>query len=144
MLGATGHDPVAAGSTASALTARTVLIMADTPRHIGIVVDVLGHGTISVDGCDLTHAVQGISLDVRSGTPTRVLLDLKPGAVTVDGMAVTEQAVPADMLEQLGRLLAAVDPVTLERRALEVEDLSGDAPVTRAILQVLGEMIRGG
>lgn len=117
--------------------------MPDAPKHIGIVVDALGHGTVAVDGCDLTHAVQGISLDVRAGQITRVLLELAPSAVTVDGMAVVEQAVPADMLEQLGRLLAAVDPATLERRALAVEDLTGDAPVTRAILTVLGEMIRG-
>ena len=117
--------------------------MADTPKHIGIVVDVLGHGTVAVDGCDLTYAVKGMSLDVQAGTPTRVLLELTPSAVTVDGMAVVEQAVPADMLEQLCRLLAAIDPVTLEQRALAVEDLTGDAPVTRAILAVLGEMIRG-
>ena len=125
------------------VAARTVTLMPDAPKHIGIVVDALGHGTVAVDGCDLTHAVQGISLDVRAGQITRVLLELSPSAVTVDGMAVVEQAVPADMLEQLGRLLAAVDPVTLEQRALAVEDLTGDAPVTRAILTVLGEMIRG-
>ena len=53
------------------MIARTVALMPDAPRHIGIVVDALGHGTVAVDGCDLTHAVQGISLDVRgrAGNP---------------------------------------------------------------------------
>ena len=117
-------------------------LMADTPRHIGIVVDVLGYGDVTLDGVDI-DAVQAVSVDIRPGQPTRVLLEMKPAAVTFDGMTVVEQAVPADMLEQLCRLLAAIDPVTLEQRALAVEDLTGDAPVTRSILRELALMIRG-
>lgn len=118
-------------------------VVANLPRHVGVIVDVLGLGTVAVDGVDLSHAVRAVAVDIRVGEPTRVVLELTPGAVTVDAVAVVEQAVPADMIEQLARILAAVDPVTLERRALEVEDLTGDAPVTRATLLVLDAMIRG-
>ena len=127
------------------MIARTVTRMADAPdfpRHIGVVVDVLGYGDVTLDGVDL-DAVQAVSVDIRPGQPTRVLLEMKPAAVTFDGMAVVEQTVSVDMLEQLCRLLAAVDPVTLEQRALAVEDLTGDAPVTRSILRELALMIRG-
>lgn len=121
------------------------------PRPIATLrarVDALGHGTLSVNGEDLTDVTYGLDLSSRASEPTKAAIHLRAGAeIDFEGDAevtIVQHYAEADPKEIAG-WIARVDPKALEEAALNRADLRGDQRhgLTSAILTQLVEWASG-
>lgn len=111
-------------------------------------VDAIGHGTVDVNGEDLTTVTAGVDISSRGGEVTQAVIHLLPGAeIDFDGEAQVTvvqsyaEADPAAISEWISR----VDPKALEEAALNRLDLRNDQAhgLTQALLTQLTEWARG-
>ncbi|MFE7111762.1 hypothetical protein ACFU98_29460 [Streptomyces sp. NPDC057575] len=119
--------------------------MANEPRRVQITADG-GMASITVDGSDISKAVQGYTLEHRAGQPPLLALYASPAAGTVfDGCAHVAVADPGqDDGQIVAAFIANIDPARLEAAALERDDLDGSRhELTRAMLQQLADWAQG-
>jgi hypothetical protein len=100
---------------------------------------------VEVDGEPLApaarEALRSVAVKSEMGQPTRVYLELD-GDVAVEGEGVVHVVRDLDQRQAVRAFLSALDPVELERVALEslgYED--GEAPMTRAVLAAMAAMV---
>jgi hypothetical protein len=123
----------------------TAPTMADEPRRVQITADG-GTASITVDGSDISKAVQGYTLEHRAGQPPLLALYATPsGGAVFDGLA---HVAVADAGQDDGQIVAAylanIDPARLEAAALERDDLDGSRhELTRAMLAQLADWAQG-
>lgn len=119
--------------------------LADEPRRVQITADG-GTASVTVDGSDISKAVQGYTLEHRAGQLPLLALYASPAAGTVfDGFA---HVAVADAGQDDGQIVAAflanMDPARLEAAALERDDLDGSRhELTRAMLAQLADWAQG-
>lgn len=102
---------------------------------------------IEVDGEDVSAKVTSYSLVGSAREPTVLTLELKPGANgEISGVGRVEAVrPPGDLLEDLARLVEALDPREVESQALNDPDLLNEEhAVTAAALRAIARMIRAG
>jgi hypothetical protein len=114
-------------------------------RHVAARLDALGHGTVTVDGQDLTDSLCGVEVRSIRGEPTQVALHAaRP--VEYDGPALVTvvQHEQGSDPAAIGTWLSQVDPARLEQAALQRPDIgSGRHALTQALLTTLAEWARG-
>lgn len=113
-----------------------------TPFAIDI--DDTGHGTISVDGHDLSKDVLGFELVVASGDRPRLVVHM-PGAGEVVGnglVTVMRDPTEEEMRERLGDFIAALNPAELDV-AVSARMTSMRDSYAAKVLEVLAEAARG-
>ncbi|KIF66292.1 hypothetical protein HY68_36945 [Streptomyces sp. AcH 505] len=114
------------------------------PRHISVTGDGLT-ARVVLDDTDISRHVQGYNIEGRPGQLPLVVLYAHPNAgSTFDGeahIAVADQTNPADAITGF---LTTIDPVALERAALDRPDLgNGKGDLTRAMLAQLADWAKG-
>lgn len=114
------------------------------PRHISVTGDGLTT-RVHLDDQDITRHVQGVTIEHRTGQAPVVVLYAHPNAgATFDGLARVAVADQTDTAETMAAFLQGIDPETLERAALDRDDLeSGKRAVTAAILRQLTDWAQG-
>jgi hypothetical protein len=117
-------------------------------RQVSARLDAVGHGTVTVDGQDLTNILRGIEVRAMAGEATQVALHVTPGrAVEYDGPAfvtVVQPSEPGGDLAAFADWLGKVDPARLEQAALSRPDLTNDRHgLTQAVLSTLAAWARG-
>lgn len=119
----------------------------DPVRHVTARLDVLGRGTVTVDGQDLTNSLRGIEVRAMYNEPTQVALHAVEGRpVEYDGPALVTvvQREQGGDPAALAAWLSQVDPARLEEAALSRADLSaGKHGLVQAMLTTLAEWARG-
>lgn len=102
-----------------------------------------GHASIRLDGQELPGGqVTGYTLhhSIADALPTLVLHTRQPEGVIWDGLARVAAAVERPEGQIVAAFLAQIDPVELNRAALERTDLGAEqGAVARAMLQTLAE-----
>ncbi|MFF8422931.1 hypothetical protein [Streptomyces sp. NPDC015680] len=123
----------------------TAPTMADEPRRVQITADA-GTASITVDGSDISKAVQGYTLEHRSGQSPLLALYATPAAGTAfEGFAhVAVADAGQDDGQTVAAFLANIDPARLEAAALARDDLDGSRhELTQAMLQQLADWAQG-
>lgn len=109
-----------------------------------ITTDASGHGTISVDGHDLSKEVLGFELVVASGERPSLVVHM-PGAGEVVGnglVTVMRDPTEQEMRERLGAWLAELDPAVIDAEASARLTGMRDSYAAR-VIEVLAEAARG-
>ncbi len=105
--------------------------MNDPISTVELDLDGSGHGTVVVNGEDITASVSGLQLVCDGSTPRLVLHQRAGAKVHVEG--IVEVVVPGTSIHDF---LKSVSPNELEQRTLEHDEVS----VPEAFLKVLTEM----
>lgn len=123
----------------------TAMGMNDQPRQVRITTD----GTrahLEVDGHDLSRLLHGYTLEQHAGQPPMLILHAHTdqAGVAFEGLAHVVVGDDPDPADTITGFLASLDAATLERAALERDDMAGGRyDVTRAILAQLADWARG-
>ncbi|MCX5000992.1 hypothetical protein [Streptomyces longwoodensis] len=122
--------------------------MATEPTAHGVRIDAQpGQATIRIDGTPLPPGqVVGYQLEhsIADALPTLVLHTRQPESVVWEGLARVAVAAQAEPGEQFAEWLSGLDPASLERAALDRDDLSGGKhEVTAAILRQIADWAQG-
>lgn len=101
-------------------------------------------GRLAVDGEDVSDHVRGVTVQLGVDQPTRVIVELRPGADGVlTGDGVVEVVRNGIVGEAVAAWLDKIDGATLSRAALDRDGgLEGPDPVEQA-LKILKEWARG-
>jgi hypothetical protein len=107
-----------------------------------------GDASISLDGEPLPRGqVTGYVLqhDIHhNALPELILHTRQPASVVFEGLATVSVAAPQDVGGAMAEFLGGIDPVALERAALDRTDLrDGKGEVTAAILRQLADWAQG-
>lgn len=118
--------------------------MADQPHQVRLTTNGLT-ASVEIDGTDVSSTVQGYNLEARMGTAPLLVLYAAPGrGVAFDGLAHVAIGDEADFGDTIAAFLANIDAATLERAALNRDDLDGSSnELTKAILTQLAEIAQG-
>jgi hypothetical protein len=124
---------------------------ATTPDVHAVEIRTLGAGRadIIVDGTDLSNQIVGATLDLRPREPAVLVLELSGPSVITDTLfegharvMVGEAPLPGPAAAEF---LAAIDPETLDKAALNRLDLTSEPHgLTAAMLRQLVEWANGG
>ena len=123
----------------------TVPSMADEPRHVRITADGV-IGTVAIDGNNISKGLQGYNLEHRVGAaPLLVLYTAPHRGVDFEGYAHVAVADPErDDGEIIAAFLASIDAASLERAALNRDDLDGTShELAAAMLAQLADWAQG-
>lgn len=118
------------------------------PTAYGVRIDAQpGHASIRLDGQEIPGGqVTGYTLhhNIARELPTLVLHTHQPEGVIWDGLARVAVAVERPAGQIVTAFLAQIDPIELNRAALNRTDLGGEqGAVARAMLQTLAEWAQG-
>lgn len=119
----------------------------EQPAAHGVRIDARpGHAAISIDGTPIPQGqVTGYTLhhSIARELPTLVLHTRQPDGVLWEGLAHVAVAVDKPVSQTIIAFLAQIDPVDLDRAALNRTDYGGHKGDTaRAMLQTLAEWAR--
>lgn len=117
---------------------------AEQPTAHGVRIDAQpGYASIRIDGRELPQGqVTGYTLhhSVADSLPTLLLRTRQPSGAAWEGLAQVALAVDAPASQTVLAFLAQIDPIELNRAALDRTDLGGEeGAVARAMLQTLAE-----
>lgn len=114
------------------------------PRHVTVTGDGLA-SRILLDDADISRHVQAVTIEHRAGQVPVVVLYAHPTAgATFDGEAHVAVANQPDPGDTITAFLANIDPVALERAALDRPNLgNGKGDLTRAMLAQLTDWAKG-
>ncbi|MFJ2279227.1 hypothetical protein ACIOEZ_34325 [Streptomyces sp. NPDC087866] len=119
--------------------------MADEPRQVRITSDGVS-GKVEVGGVDISRSVQGYELQHRVGGPPVLVLHTVPArGLDFDGLSQVVVATPEqDHGQIIADFLASMEPASLERAALDRDDLDGSPnELTTAMLRQLVDWAQG-
>lgn len=90
--------------------------------HVQVVLDATGaHGTVVVDGTDVSTRVKSVHLTAEAGRPARVVLVANADGFSYEGPGVVKVVteVPQPWLEAARQWLAGLDPAALQTAIAE-------------------------
>jgi hypothetical protein len=92
-------------------------LSAPETAHVQVVLDGTGaHGTVVVDGHDMSSRVKAVHLTARAGAPAQVVLEANAEGFSYEGPGVVKvvEQVAAPWKEQTDSWLAGLDPARLQ------------------------------
>ena len=105
-------------------------------------IDILGRGTVSVNGEDMSHIVDGLQIMTAAGQPTQLFLALKAGC-RWEGQAevtIVDSQAGADA-GRVVQFLQGLSSAEVEREALDALAWGEDEPMSRRILHIIQDKV---
>ena len=106
-----------------------------------------GSASVRIDHHEIGDQILGYTLqhEISGSLPTLLLHTRQPSGVAFEGLARVAVASSTPPAEMIVEFLGSVDPLTLERAALNRDDLDNNkGAATRAILRQLTEWAKDG
>lgn len=115
------------------------------PRKVSIAADGPTASIVLDDELDLSSHLRGYTVEHRTGQHPVVVLHARPGhELTFEGMAMVAVGQETDPGEVIEAFLQNIDPVALQRAALNRTDLDGTpSELTTAMLKQLADWAQG-
>lgn len=114
------------------------------PLPFTIKVDPLGYSAVEVNGRDVTSEVQAVRIESALGQPTVLsLFSSAAGTIEGEGIVQVTSGEETGTLEEAARVVSELDPETVERAAIERTHLQPEADLTKLMLDVVADALRG-
>lgn len=112
--------------------------------RFAIEVDPVGHALVEVNGQDVTDRVAALRVETQLGQPSIVTLwQSATGTIEGEGIVQVTSGEETGTLEEAARVVSELDPETVERAAIERTHLQPEADLTKLMLDVVADALRG-